>query len=83
MFNWISVRRDSLIIGWTESTHEKIWNGANSDDDVGGGIGGRREDDGFSFAHVVFKQWGIVRVGGSRAGASERSLFGFGNWVTT
>jgi hypothetical protein len=27
-FNWISARRDRLIIGWTESIHEKIWNGA-------------------------------------------------------
>ena len=27
-FNWISAWRHRLIIGWTESTHEKIRNGA-------------------------------------------------------
>ena len=26
-FNWISARRDHLIISWTESTHKKIRNG--------------------------------------------------------
>jgi len=58
----------SDAVSWSGSS-SRFTSRSDSDDGVDGGIGGRREDDGFSFAHVVFKQRGIVRGSGSRAGA--------------